>query len=107
MFNYLDSESDIFGDLSDDELVEVPWMDTWLSIPTSTVGGLGSIVLDPSDGVFSSFDLAALCDCQTFNVCYVMFIPSGCPSESSTIHLPYVYAKLQKKYPACTTDATL
>ena len=29
-------------------------------------------VLDPSDGVFGRFDLAALGDCHTLNVCYVM-----------------------------------
>ena len=29
-------------------------------------------VLDPSDGVFGRFDLAALCGCHTLNVCYVM-----------------------------------
>ena len=28
-----DSKSDHSGDLSDDELVEVPWMDTSLGIP--------------------------------------------------------------------------
>ena len=28
--------------------------------------------LDPSDGVFGRFDLAALCGCHTLNVCYVM-----------------------------------
>ena len=31
-------------------------------------------VLDPSDGVFGRFDLAALGDCHTLNVCYVMFV---------------------------------
>ena len=29
-------------------------------------------VLDPSDGVFGRFDLAALGGCHTLNVCYVM-----------------------------------
>ena len=27
------------------------------------------LCLDPSDGVFGRFDLAALCGCHTFNVC--------------------------------------
>ena len=27
------------------------------------------LVLDPSDGVFGRFDLAALCGCHTLNVC--------------------------------------
>ena len=31
------------------------------------------LFLDPSDGVFGRFDLAALCDCHTLIVCYVMF----------------------------------
>ena len=31
-------------------------------------------VLDPSDGVFGRFDLAALGGCHTLNVCYVMYV---------------------------------
>ena len=31
------------------------------------------LFLDPSDGVFGRFDLAALCGCHTLGVCYVMF----------------------------------
>ena len=30
------------------------------------------LFLDPSDGVFGRFDLAALCGCHTLNICYVM-----------------------------------
>ena len=31
-----------------------------------------AIVLDPSDGVFGRFDLAALCGCHTLNVCCLL-----------------------------------
>ena len=31
-------------------------------------------VLDPSDGVFGRFDLAALGGCHTLNVCYVCYV---------------------------------
>ena len=31
-------------------------------------------VLDPSDGVFGRFDLAALGGCHTLNVCYVVML---------------------------------
>ena len=30
------------------------------------------LCLDPSDGVFGRFDLAALCGCHTLNVCYLL-----------------------------------
>ena len=30
------------------------------------------LLLDPFDGVFGRFGLAALCGCHTLNVCYVM-----------------------------------
>ena len=32
------------------------------------------LCLDPSDGVFGRFDLAALCGCHTLNVCFVMLL---------------------------------
>ena len=50
--------------LTDDDLVKVPYPSTlvvWIPL-----------CLDPSDGGFGRFDLAALCGCHTLNVCYVM-----------------------------------
>ena len=35
-----------------------------------------SMFLDPSDGVFGRFDLAALCSCHTLNVWYVCYAMS-------------------------------
>ena len=59
-----DSESDQYGDLSDDEMVEPPYMDTWLDVPVSWWSGIHCVWLHP-DGrsVFGHFDLAALCRC--------------------------------------------
>ena len=39
---------------------------------TASSAPLTHCVLDPSDGVFGRFDLAALGGCHTLNVCYVM-----------------------------------
>ena len=38
------------------------------------LGGLESKFLDPSDGVFGRFDLAALCGCRTLNVCLFVLL---------------------------------
>ena len=35
---------------------------------------MGSMCLDPSDGVFGRFDLAALCGCHTLNVCCCCYV---------------------------------
>ena len=75
-----DPESDFSGGLSDEELVEVPSeTDPWYGISMLVVWN--PLFLDPSDGVFGRFDLAALCGCHTFNVCYVMLFKhdiTGC-----------------------------
>jgi len=39
-------------------------LDTWLGIPLKLVVWI-PLCLDPSDGVFGRFDLAALCGCHT------------------------------------------
>ena len=38
------------------------------------------LFLDPSDGVFGRFDLAAPCGCHTLNVC--LFVCLFCPTAS-------------------------
>ena len=38
------------------------------------VGGLEAIVFGSITGVFGRFDLAALCNCRTLHVCYVMLL---------------------------------
>ena len=35
------------------------------------------LFLDPSDGAFGRFDLAALCGCRTLNFCLFVYIASG------------------------------
>ena len=65
-----DSESDLSGDFSDDELVEVPYKITWSGIPLRWWSEI-PLCLDPSDGVLGRFNLAALCGCHTLNVRYV------------------------------------
>ena len=35
------------------------------------------VFLDPSDGVFGRFDLAALCGCRTLNVCLFVCSQEG------------------------------
>ena len=41
-------------------------------------------VLDPSDGVFGRFDLAALGGCHTLNVCYVMLSSDIVTDQNTT-----------------------
>ena len=43
-----------------------------------------SFVLDPSDGVFGRFDLAALCGCHTLNVCCCCCQIQSCLDECLT-----------------------
>ena len=48
------------------------------------IGGVvvwNPLSLDPSDGVFGRFDLAALCGCRTFNFCllFVCYIQGNAP----------------------------
>ena len=65
-----DSESDLSGDLSDDELVEVPLVA--LRRPLLFVIWI-ALCLNASDGrVFGRFDLAGLCGSRTLNGCYVV-----------------------------------
>ena len=51
------------------------------------------LCLDPSDGVFGRFDLAALCSCHTLNVCCCCFVLvlRGCMKPCLAM-------------PACTTN---
>ena len=41
------------------------------------IGGVDPLFLDPSDGVFGRFDLAALCGCRTLNLC--LFVHAASP----------------------------
>ena len=45
------------------------WMSAWVRL---LIGGVDPLFLDPSDGVFGRFDLAALCGCRTLNFCLFM-----------------------------------
>ena len=45
------------------------------------------LFLDPSDGVFGRFDLAALCGCRTLNFClFVLTQASNQPMPTSNLH---------------------
>ena len=68
----VDSESDLFGDLSDDELVEVPEMDTWLgNILLPLVVWNHCVWICPMVCLVVS-TWPPFCGCHTLNVCYVM-----------------------------------
>ena len=45
------------------------WIHTCFGISTAWLVVWKPLCLDPSDGVFGRFDLAALCGCHTLNVC--------------------------------------
>ena len=46
----------------------------------SCVHVVAKLMLDPSDGVFGRFDLAALCGCRTLNFCLFVCLLCGCAS---------------------------
>ena len=45
------------------------WIHVSVSVSTAWLVVWKPLCLDPSDGVFGRFDLAALCGCHTLNVC--------------------------------------
>jgi len=49
------------------------WIPACFGISSAWLVVWKPLCLDPSDGVFDRFDLAALCGCHTFNLCYVIF----------------------------------
>ena len=77
------------GILSDEELVEVPWTDPAYGLSMLVV--LTPLFLDPSDGVFGRFDLAALCGCHTLMFLVVVVIQT--PSLRSSLSLSLMLFK--------------
>ena len=59
------------------------WMYAWVFL---LIGGVDPLFLDPSDGVFGRFDLAALCGCRPLHFCLfvclfiVHYLTQGVPA---------------------------
>ena len=54
-----------------------------LSVVRLLIGGVDPLFLDPSDGVFGRFDLAALCGCRTLIFCLLVCLSIfACASPS-------------------------
>ena len=67
----------------------IQWMDMAIAcfgISTAWLVVWKPLCLDPSDGVFGRFDLAALCGCHTLNVCCCCCC-SICTWHKSALHL--------------------
>ena len=52
------------------------------------------LFLDPSDGVFGRFDLAALCGCRTLNFCLFLFCGRDAKGDKETELVSKVGRKL-------------
>ena len=68
-------------------------LDTCFGISTAWLVVWKPLCLDPSDGVFGRFDLAALCGCHTLNVCCCCMSTFGLSTDrpkvalKATIHI--------------------
>ena len=65
------------------------------------------LCLDPSDGVFGRFDLAALCGCHTLNVCCCCYGPVLPSSADGPLGLSVRSAMKLCAAPWCMASITL